>query len=51
MNYSLVKRPSVKVDIIDALEYYKGVNPELAKQFLFRVREVRAYIARFPLGF
>lgn len=51
MSYSFVNRPAVKVDIIDATNYYKKINPELAKQFLFRIREAKAYIARSPLGF
>ena len=51
MSYSFVNRPTVRVDIIEAANYYKNINPELAKQFLFRVREAKAYIARFPMGF
>lgn len=51
MNYSFVIRPAVKADIIKAADYYKDINPELAKQFLYRVREAKAYIARSPLGF
>ncbi len=51
MSYSLVNRPAVRIDIIDATDYYKNINPELAKQFLFRLREAKAYIADSPLGF
>ena len=51
MSYSFVNRPAVKTDIIDAINYYKKINPELAKQFLFRIREAKAYIARSPIGF
>ena len=51
MTYSFVNRPVVKVDIIEAVDYYKNINPELAKQFLFRIREAKAYIARSPFGF
>jgi len=51
MSYSFVNRPAVRFDIIDATDYYKDINPELAKQFLFRIREAKAYIARSPLGF
>jgi plasmid stabilization system protein ParE len=51
MSYSFVNSPVVRVDIIEAVDYYKKINPELAKQFLFRIREAKAYIARSPLGF
>lgn len=51
MSYSLINRPAVKLDIINATDYYKNINPELAKQFLFRIREAKAYIALSPLGF
>lgn len=51
MSYSFVNRPAVKVDIINATNYYKKINPELAKQFLFRIREAKAYIALSPIGF
>ena len=29
----------------------KNINPELAKQFLYRIREAKSYIAIFPQGF
>ena len=51
MSYSFVHRPAVRIDIINATDYYKNINPELAKQFLFRIREAKEYIARSPLGF
>ena len=51
MSYTFVNRPAVKVDIINVIDYYKPINPELAKQFLFRIREAKAYIALTPLGF
>lgn len=51
MSYSFVNRPAVRADIINATDYYKNINPELAKQFLFRIREAKAYIARSPIGF
>ncbi len=31
MSYSFVNRPAVRFDIIDATDYYKNINPELAK--------------------
>ena len=51
MSYRFVNRPSVKADIISAFDHYKQIDPELAKQFLFRLREAKAYIARSPHGF
>ncbi|MEN9448746.1 MAG: hypothetical protein RJA25_2036 [Bacteroidota bacterium] len=51
MSYPFVNRPGVRLDIINGTDYYKNINPELAKQFLFRIREAKAYIARYPLGF
>lgn len=51
MSYSCVNRSVVKIDINNAIDYYKNINPELARQFLFRLREAKTYIARSPLGF
>jgi hypothetical protein len=51
MSYVLVLQPSVRLDIINATNYYKNINPELVKQFLFRIREAKTYIERSPLGF
>ena len=51
MSYAFVIRPAARLDINNAADYYKNINPELAKQFLFRIREAKAYIARSPLGF
>lgn len=35
MYYKFVNRPAVTIDIIDAVNHYKQINPKLAKQFLF----------------
>lgn len=51
MSYSFVNRPAVSNDIIDAVDYYKKINPQLAKQFLARLREAKTYIDKSPLGF
>lgn len=51
MSYSFVNRPSVKDDISNTVNYYKNINPELAKQFIFRIREAKSYLAHFPFGF
>jgi plasmid stabilization system protein ParE len=51
MSYSIVNRPLVRADIINAIDYYKTINAELAGQFLFQLREAKEYIARSPFGF
>ena len=51
MSYVFVNMSAVKTDILEALDYYKKISPELAKQFLFRLREAKVYIAKSPVGF
>ena len=51
MSYSFVNRPSIASDITNAVDYYKNINPQLAKQFLFRIREAKSYISHTPMGF
>ena len=51
MSYSIVNKTAVRVDIIEAVNYYKKINPELTKQFLFRIREAKIYIADSPKSF
>jgi plasmid stabilization system protein ParE len=51
MSYKLVHRPAVKTDILHAIDYYKNINPQVAQQFLSRLREAKEYIAKSPLGF
>ena len=51
MSYSFVNRPHVKIDIINATTYYKKINPQLAKDFIYRLRESKEYVARSPFGF
>src|SRR5687767_10059485 len=51
MAYSFVNSPTVKADIIDAFNYYKKINPQLANQFIIRLREAKSYIALSPMGF
>lgn len=51
MIYNIANSPVVKVDIINAVNYYKHISPKLAKQFLFRIREAKVYIQRSPLAF
>lgn len=49
--FSVVSKPAVRVDVLNAVAYYKNIYPELVKQFLFRLREANVYISRTPLGF
>ena len=51
MSYAFVNRPTVKLDIVEATDYYKSISPTLAKQFLSRVREAKIHIALTPYGF
>jgi plasmid stabilization system protein ParE len=51
MSYKFVNRPDVVADITNAIDYYKKINPQLAKQFLFRIREAKSYIAVSPESF
>jgi hypothetical protein len=51
MSYTFVNRPTVKLDIVEATDYYKDISPPLAKQFLARIREAKAHISRTPHGF
>lgn len=51
MRYSFVNKATVKLDIIAAINYYQKLNPTLAKQFLFRIREAKTYINDNPNGF
>ncbi len=51
MSYVFVNRPAVNDDILNAVDYYKNINPKLAKQFLFRIREAKTYITKYLLGF
>ena len=51
MSYAIVNRPGVKSDILSAVSYYKKINPGLAKQLLFRIREAKTAIMRSPEGF
>jgi plasmid stabilization system protein ParE len=51
MNYTFINRPNVKVDIEQAIEYYKSINPILAKKFLERLKEAKFYIAKSPYSF
>ena len=51
LSYQLVNRPGVETDLREAVDYYKNISPELAHRFLIRIREAKAAIALYPLGF
>jgi len=46
-----VYRPSIKFDLLDAVDYYKSINPNLARQFLLRVKQAKNAIAQNPLHY
>ena len=50
MNWKMVYRPFVKQDLHKAIHYYKAISPNLAKDFLNRVREAEKYILQNPYG-
>lgn len=50
MIFRFVYRPFVKKDLQKAKEYYNAISPKLAKDFLFRIREAKKYIALNPEG-
>ena len=51
MSFRFVNRPAVKSDIIEAVNYYKGISPNLAQQFIYRIREAKKYLEKYPFGF
>ena len=51
MSFVLVNTPTVRGDIIEAVEYYKNISPNLAKAFVFRIKEVKQYIQNNPFAF
>lgn len=50
MKYKFVYRPYAKEDLQNATNYYKAISPNLAKDFLLRIREATKYIALNPEG-
>lgn len=51
MSFTFVNLPAVSIDLLDTIDYYKSIDTKLAKQFLIRVKEAKAFIAASPLGF
>lgn len=50
MKFKFIYSPLVKQDLQNAVNYYKDISINLAKDFLFRVREAKKYIALNPYG-
>lgn len=50
MKWKMVYRPFVKQDLQKAIHHYKVISPNLAKDFLNRVREAEKYISQNPFG-
>jgi len=44
MSYSFVNKPSVNCEIIDVVDYYKSIKPELAIAFLDRLKEAKSIL-------
>ncbi len=51
MKYTVVFQPMVSFDLNDAIDYYKKINPNLAKQFLSRLREAQHFLISNPYSF
>jgi hypothetical protein len=51
MIYKIVNRPLVTSDILNAVDFYKEINPKLANQFLLRIKEATVYIEKSPSSF
>jgi plasmid stabilization system protein ParE len=51
MSFRLINQPSVRKDIKEVVDYYKNINPALAKQFLLRLKEAKTFIAKEPYAF
>lgn len=44
-------RPFVRIDLIEAKNYYNTINANLAKQFLLNVKQTKNLITKNPLHF
>lgn len=50
MKYKVIYIPIAKVDLENAIKYYKGISSKLAKDFIFRISEGKSYISQNPYG-
>ena len=51
MSYVFENRPRVFDDILDAVDYYFLINPNLVEDFLDRIEEAKTNILNAPEGF
>ena len=45
MIFRYIYRPFAKIDLKEAVKYYKAISPSLAKDFLLRIRETKKFIS------
>ncbi|MFY7811976.1 MAG: type II toxin-antitoxin system RelE/ParE family toxin [Flavobacterium sp.] len=50
MIFRYIYRPFAKIDLKEAVKYYKAISPSLAKDFLLRIREAKKFISLSPYG-
>ena len=51
MNFLIENRPRVYDDILEAVDYFFSINPQLAADFLDRIEEAKQSILNTPKGF
>ncbi len=51
MSFAFQNRPRVYNDIIEAVEHFLSVNPDLAERFLNSIEEAKAKILNSPKGY
>ena len=51
MNYLIENRPRVYDDILEAVDYFFSINPQLAADFLDRIEEAKQSVLNTPKGF
>lgn len=51
MKFEIVNAKKIESDLLDIVEYYKEINPKLAKEFISRMKEASVYILKAPFSF
>lgn len=51
MSFAFQNRPRVYNDIIEAVEHFLSVNPDLAEHFLNSIEEAKAKFLNSPKGY
>jgi hypothetical protein len=51
MNYKIVIVEEAKIDLSQSIDWYKNINPKLAKRFLETFKEGNSIIRKEPLHF